>query len=185
MLLYKGKTRFGLLQNNLVGYGQLTPYEDDLGVWMQYVMQDVNEQEDVLYHYSSLSDKDRFKGSRFITDKDLGNKDKGYIDESQRIVGRYDYDEFTDVHYGDFVSRVKSTKTGYYGNVISDKDFVKLYCINENSDYRFRDFDKLYFYMNKLQHKVNDMKQECFDFKEKMFGLVNAVSRSVLQRFFV
>lgn len=168
LLLYKGKTRFGLLQNNLVGYSQLCPYEDDLGVWMQYVMKDPNEEEDVLYHYSSQSDRERFKGSRFVTDKDLGNKDKGYIDESQRVAGLYDYNNIDDRHYGDFVKRVKSTDTKYYGEVISDRDFVKLYCINENTDYRFRDFDKLYFYMNKLQRKQNELKQECFDFKEKL-----------------
>lgn len=167
-LLYKGKTRYGLGRNNMFGFSKLHPAEDDLGVWMWYVISDVNELEDdeLLYHYASQSDRERFAGSRFITNKNLGNKDVGYVGDLSMI--QYDYEKFEDRHYGYFTDAVKRgyISRKYYGDVEDEESFVRWHCINENTDYRFRDFDKIYNLLNKVQKVYNEHTQRTFDFTE-------------------
>ena len=189
MLLYKGKIRYGLNENNLLLENKLSPFENDLGIWMQIVMQDVHEldDEDCLFHYASSSDKKRFAGSCFVTDKNLGNKDAGYVGD----IIKYDFDDLEDKYYGDFVSKVhKSSVSGfnmglnttirksYYGNVISDEDFAKRFVINETTDYKFRDFDKLYCYMKKLNKVKDQNKQELFEHYERLKKVHKSLSKN-------
>lgn len=173
LLLYKGKTRFNLRENNLVlpDKNSLSPFEEDLSVWMNFVMSDVHEmkEEDCLFNYSSQSDKYRFDGNMFISDKNLGNKDAGYVSELRSVYDTYGYDDWCDCYRGTFIQAVnKARAQGYYGNLISQKDFVIRYCINENSDYRFRNFDKLYSLFKTIQMDRSEHKQRLFDHLESV-----------------
>ena len=173
MLLYKGKTRFGLRQNDMLfRKNSLSPFEEDLSVWIDFIHKDVHEleDEDCMFHYSSQSDRKRFGGYAFITDKNLGNKDAGYVDELRTIADNYGFDDVCDVYRGHIVDKVNKNyiARNYYGELITQDNFVMRYCINENTDYRFRNFDKLYSLFKTIQMDKNDDKQRLFDHIEKI-----------------
>lgn len=164
-LFYKGRTRYMLRERQ-----GLQKQELNLDYWVQLQLMDTHTLDDsmVLFHYCSQSDKYRFNGSSFITDKNLGNKDAGYIDGMAGL--NYGYDDTLDRYYGDFATAVQKNYVAVrrYGNCMRDDLFMKRFIINQNTDEKFKSFDELGTFFKVCQLETNEKKQELFDYKEKL-----------------
>lgn len=105
----------------------------------------------VLYNYSSPSERKVFK-DKFLSKRDLGNIHQGI--NSVYAFNGYDVDsEYTSGYIKDKLS----------SDYISAKDFVLLFCYNEDSDVRFHDFDKLTDLIRRFNSGYNKVKQKTYD----------------------
>ena len=111
-----------------------------------------------LYNYSHHTSRRHF-GERILSTQDLGNTKDGFY------YMQFGYDSQTGVYRGSFLENYNKS---FSDNCYSASDWSKYNVINENSDPRFKDFDKLYYaYCSSLCY-VNKRKQDTYDFVEEL-----------------
>lgn len=117
----------------------------------------------VRYNYCHSSDYAHF-GQRVI-----GNEVLHYMEDGKKgyhYLGiKFGYDKQSGVYNGEFVKNYNTSCANYFETA---EDFARLHVINENSDPRFKDFDKLYnLYSSSLTY-YNRRKQQTYDYIEAM-----------------
>ena len=126
-----------------------------------------------IYNYAHSKDKKHFQmallsDKKFDCDVVTGYTKTGneIVEQGYNFVGfDYGYDTMLDKYYGDFVTNYNKK---HVDKCISAEEFSREYVINENSDPRFKDFDKLYdLYCSSLQY-YNRRKQDTYDYIEAM-----------------
>lgn len=127
-------------------------FVDDIDV-MQYA---ISHPHMMLYNYTTPTEKRIFK-DRFLSKVDIGNIHQGI----NPVYAMNGYNNDSDFTYGDI-----KTKLG--GSYVPQRSFILTYCYNENSDYRFRNFDKLGDYINRINIGYNSVKQNTYDEIEAM-----------------
>lgn len=117
-------------------------------------------EEDILYNYSHHRCRHKF-GERLVSPIDLGNTKDGFIYPGFE----YGYDSLSNVAHGKFTEQ---WNRGNYIKVTTAEEWAKYNVINENTDPRFTDFDKLYnLYCSSLYY-YNKRKQDTYDYIEDM-----------------
>lgn len=111
----------------------------------------VCDRNDVWFNYMTQPDKKNF-GKRFVMDTFLGNKTRGY----SPFYGKYD--NSSECYKGKDVSK----SMGY----LTPAGFEMIYCYNENSNEKFKDFDKLSDLIDRFNEGYSEMKQSVYDIKE-------------------
>ena len=113
----------------------------------------------IMYNYSHYTYRQHF-GERLISDQFLGDKDIGMY----TFGITFGFDDVSGVSKGSFREQYNK---GFH-KVRKVEEWAELNVINENSDPRFADFDKLYnLYVSSLYYK-NKRKQDCYDYIENM-----------------
>ena len=122
---------------------------DDLPSWL------------MRYNYAHCSDNRHF-GRRIIGDTKLDSVLDGV--KSYAYIGEFGYDQRSDVYKGDVLDVLRRSSMRFE----SCEDFAREWVIDENSDPRFKDFDKLYnLYATSLQYR-NKRKQDTYDYIEDL-----------------
>lgn len=146
-------------------------YNLDSFVMKQYLpMQDYYE---IVYNYTHSSYKKLF-GSKFVTDKNLGDKNEGFSLSTQNFLS---WSDTFEQMYGfrpslKDISLSPSNKSYRFGRMVAIDLFAYKHVIDENTLSQFKDFDKMYSiwcdslkYSNVNKNKVHDLKE---DLKDKM-----------------
>ena len=166
---------------------------DDVDVFFQRGLLSPDEIDDlpdimVKYNYAHCTDKRHFQTS-FLGDvsfdfvvrqedfpyslpKSVIGK-KGY----HKVSFEYGYDRKLDRYNGDFVDKYNKCHSD---RLIHTEDWVKDNVINENSDIRFKDFDKLYdIYCSSMKY-YNRRKQESYDHIEVLKKKMKKFSKKLI-----
>lgn len=158
-LCYRGYTRMNLQYNpsTIVHPGsvqQLSSAESNVEMWLDFIYRHTTDSEPQIYHYSTVPDKKRFGGEAFYTNRYLGDNDKGYVHECPNMQDNYGFDDYLDKFMGSFSYKVRNRHKAnrgfsvYYGDCVNQETWIKRHVINQNSDYRFRQFDDLASYIS-------------------------------------
>lgn len=140
----------------------------------EFVMRPYDVEQDFgvkqVYNYAHYIYKRSF-GQSFVTDKDLGDTFSWRNDglKDMNLASWMLYSHSIKEDYGFVPSLVnsysKQTRKYKFGNCISSDLFASRYVIDDSSDEKFKDFDKMYWiWCNSLKY-VNIQKQKIHDWK--------------------
>ena len=111
----------------------------------------IMDKKDVWFNYQTQVDKRHF-GRRFIFNDFVGNKDLGY----SPFYGKYDNN--SECYTGKDISKCSGFMT--------PRVFEMLFCYNEKSNEKFKDFDKLSNLIDRFNEGYSKNKQSVYDKKE-------------------
>ena len=124
---------------------------------------------DIVYNYTHCSYKKLF-GSKFVTDKDLGDKNEGFSLSAQNFINFVDMFQMINGFRLSLKDSTynKMTKMYRFGLMVDVDYFASEHVINDKVLPEFKNFDKMYgIWTESLKYK-NINKQKVYDLKEDL-----------------
>lgn len=126
--------------------------------------EEIEQEGNYLYNYSHPVHARHFQ-DKILSTKSLHHEDMEGNRYYDFVSFEYGYDEFDESYHGKFVDKYNKTHSD---TCYSVKSWEMKYVIDENSDERFKDFDKLYNLYVKSQMYKNNRKQKTYDYIEDL-----------------
>lgn len=162
--------------------GRIIPDIDDFpdkNTMLDYIINSYNKYDNssndsIVYNYGTAYDRMRF-GQKFICNHFHGDSVEGYdapfqswitirLNKGRKLVSDYNFFVHRD-HFYKVNPKLKKYRDLLLslGIVVSQKDFSRYYCIDENTYPKFRYFDRLYNIYCKSLRQYNKKKQMAYD----------------------